>query len=88
MTKWKPEDNLNDIVNLFFKNENNILIILPTLNEEKNIENLYKKIKELKYKFKYLFIDDGSTDGTLEAIKNIKNNNKKYLSFEKKKGLA
>ena len=21
MTKWKPEDNLNDIVDLFFKNE-------------------------------------------------------------------
>ena len=21
MTKWKPEDNLNDIVNLFFQNE-------------------------------------------------------------------
>ena len=65
--------------------KNNILIILPTVNEEKNIKNLYKKIKKLKYKFKYLFIDDGSTDGTLEAIINIKKNNKKNIFLLKRK---
>ena len=65
--------------------KDDILIILPTVNEEKNIKNLYKKIKKLKYEFKYLFIDDGSTDGTLELIKNIIKNNKKNTFLLKRK---
>ena len=39
------------------------LLIIPTLNENKNISNLYKKIKKLNYKINILFVDDNSTDG-------------------------
>ena len=46
-----------------------ILIILPTLNEDKNILILYKKIKSLKIPLDLLFIDDGSSDNTVETIK-------------------
>ena len=50
--------------------QKNILIIIPVLNEVKNIEPLVKKIKfHLKGVDKnFLFIDDNSTDGTREKI--------------------
>ena len=45
-----------------------ILIIIPTLNERKNIKPLFKHIKSLGIKFDLLFIDDNSNDGTQEEI--------------------
>ena len=46
-----------------------ILILIPTLNEVHHIFKLYKKILSLKINFDFLFIDDGSDDGTWEIIK-------------------
>jgi len=60
----------------------NISIIIPAYNEEKNVTELYKQISEhisdlSKYKFTYLFIENGSTDNTypelLELVKLDKN---------------
>lgn len=45
----------------------NTLIILPTYNEAKNIEMLLPKI--LEHDVDILFVDDNSTDGTAEKIK-------------------
>jgi len=64
-------------------------IIIPAYNEEDNIIELNKKLnntlKELDYEL--IYIDDGSTDKTLEKIKEISNNNKiKYISFSKNFG--
>jgi polyisoprenyl-phosphate glycosyltransferase len=50
-------------------------IVVPCLNEEKNIEPFSKKIKLLldgKYNFSILFIDDGSIDGTWNVITDLK----------------
>ena len=47
------------------------LILLPTLNESYHIFRLYKKILSLKLNFHFLFIDDGSIDGTWETIETI-----------------
>ena len=63
-----------------------ILIILPTLNEDKNILILYKKIKSLKIPLDLLFIDDGSSDNTVETIKKItKKKNARIKIFLKKR---
>ena len=47
-------------------------IVIPAHNEEHNIPVIYSAIHnaiaETNYDFKVLFVDDGSTDGTLEAI--------------------
>ena len=51
------------------------LILLPTLNEFKNLKNLYSDIKKLNLNMDILLIDDGSTDGTLEIIEEIVNDN-------------
>ena len=59
---------------------NTVEIVIPTFNEELNIEELYQKIstlivKEKNYKFKILFIDNCSTDNTQNILKNLANNN-------------
>ena len=50
-------------------------IVVPCLNEEKNIEFFSKKIKLLldgKYNFSILFVDDGSIDDTWNVITELK----------------
>ena len=67
------------------------LILLPTLNEIHHIFKLYKKILSLKLNFHFLFIDDGSTDGTWEIIKKIKKSNKNkvfVIRRQNRKGLG
>ena len=58
-----------------------LLIIIPCLNEEKSIKGLIKELKEIKLNADILVIDDGSTDKTylkateqtttIKLIKNI-----------------
>ncbi len=66
------------------------LIIIPTLNENKNIKKLFFQIKKLKSNFDILFIDDNSTDGTKQEIINFnkKFNNVKYIFRPKKLGIG
>ena len=68
-----------------------VLILLPTLNEVHHIPKLYKKISALKLNSDFLFIDDGSTDGTWESIIKIKKSNKKKvftIKRQDRKGLG
>ena len=51
-----------------------ILVIIPVLNEVKNINPIVKKLRK-NNKFDVLFIDDNSTDGT---VQNILKEKKKY----------
>ena len=67
-----------------------IIIIVPTLNERGNIEILYEKLKKENINFDLLFVDDNSTDGSKETIKNLaeKNNNINYIFRAKKMGIG
>ena len=49
------------------------LIIIPTLNESKNIEKLVYKIFK-NSKLKILVIDDNSKDGTINILNQLKKN--------------
>jgi glycosyltransferase involved in cell wall biosynthesis len=53
----------------------NITIVIPSYNEESNIEKLLECLNEviatLDYNFKILFVDDGSRDGTISKLKNL-----------------
>ena len=64
---------------------NKIIVILPTFNEIENIEKLFFLLKKLNLRLSFLFIDHGSTDGTLEIIKKIKNKFNKNVFFISKK---
>ncbi|MBX3165017.1 MAG: glycosyltransferase family 2 protein [Bacteroidetes bacterium] len=53
-----------------------ITIFTPCYNEEKNIENLYLRVRQVTntisdYDFEHLFIDNASSDNTLSVIKTI-----------------
>jgi len=79
-------------------------IIVPCYNEEQNIVAFYETVQaveeqiaesgslENSYDFSYIFIDDGSTDGTLQQIKQIADRGAeeltavKYISFSRNFG--
>lgn len=67
-----------------------LVIIIPTLNEEKNIKNLIEKIFKVNKSFEILFIDDGSTDKTQNLIKDYNKNfnNINYIFRKNKSGIG
>ncbi len=70
-----------------------ISFIIPTLNEKNNIDitvqKIEKSISELE-SYEIIFVDDKSTDGSLEKIKKLSknNNNINYVIPKKKMGLG
>ncbi len=50
-----------------------ISVVIPIYNERENIEELYKKLKEALKTLSHeiIFVDDGSTDGSTEILKQI-----------------
>ncbi|NLD20200.1 MAG: glycosyltransferase family 2 protein [Clostridiales bacterium] len=66
-------------------------IIVPCYNEERNIKDFFVAVQEVVtnldgYVFRYIFIDDGSEDGTLDEIKEIAVDGIKYISFSRNFG--
>tara|TARA_B100000949_G_C14054968_1_gene355263 strand:+ start:117 stop:347 length:231 start_codon:yes stop_codon:yes gene_type:complete len=60
---------------------NNLIIIIPTLNEKENIEILFDKLIKTNIEFDLLFIDDNSNDGTRELIEELAKKNKILIIF-------
>lgn len=71
-----------------------ISIVVPLFNEEESLNILYyklsKEIRKLDRDYEIIFVDDGSTDSSLEILKDIvkKNNKVKIFSFRKNQGKA
>lgn len=69
-----------------------ISIIVPLYNEETNISILHEKVSNvflnLPHQFEIIFVDDGSTDASLNLIQSLseKDNQVKYISFSKNFG--
>ena len=67
--------------------EEMISVIIPVFNEEKNILPLYEKLtavlKQLQQGYEVIFIDDGSTDNTLNHLRRISKDDPsvKVISF-------
>lgn len=57
-----------------------ISIVIPILNEKKNLEKLVKEIKKniKNLIYEVIFVDDNSTDGSIETLHKIKRLNKKF----------
>ena len=56
-------------------------IIIPCKNEEGNVLELYNKIKDTlgKVKYEMIYIDDGSTDKTLDILNSIYYKDKEHV---------
>ena len=69
---------------------NNIIIVIPTFNEKENIIILFNKLTATNIVFDFLFIDDNSSDGSQEIIKELKkkNQNINYIFRPKKMGIG
>jgi len=71
-----------------------ISILVPTLNEEKNIKKVFKLISialiSIKKKYEIIFVDDASTDKTCKNINLLRKKNKNIhlVNSPKKKGLG
>ena len=69
-----------------------ITIVIPLYNEAGNLEKLITELefhtRNLPYNFTYLFVDDGSSDDSLQLIKQLSKNNSKihYIEFSKNFG--
>jgi glycosyltransferase involved in cell wall biosynthesis len=67
-------------------------ILIPVFNEEGNLSLLYEKLvtalKKLGRPYEVIFIDDGSSDGTLEILLDLRerNPNVKIISFSRNFG--
>jgi dolichol-phosphate mannosyltransferase len=70
-----------------------ISVIIPVYSEELVINECYSRVKKVctklsNYDYEIIFIDDGSTDGTLQALKNIASQDQKVkvVSFSRNFG--
>ncbi len=69
-----------------------ITIIIPFLNEEENLPVLFSRCdnlsKKINIEFEYIFIDDGSSDNSLNIVKNLvsTNDNIKYIQLSRNFG--
>jgi len=72
-----------------------VCVIIPCYNEKENLQYLNQRLQEVfktkllnGYKFRILFINDGSNDNTLEEIKELRktNSNIDFISFSRNFG--
>lgn len=65
-------------------------IVVPCYNEEESIGIFFNEIQKVlkDYNFEVIFVNDGSSDNTLEKIKDLanENSNVKYISFSRNFG--
>ena len=69
-------------------------VVVPCYNEDKVIEKLYRVVKQhielnkLISDYEFIFVDDGSTDKTLEKVKGLRNldHRVRFISFSRNFG--
>ena len=67
-------------------------VIIPVFNEEESLQILYSKIKkvmqDIEKEYEVIFVDDASTDNSLEIIKKLKSKHPfiKIISFKSRRG--
>ena len=73
-----------------FKMAYSVSIIIPVFNEEENLNLLHEKITDamskMSHKYEIIYIDDGSSDGSFEVLKSLKDKNTKVIKFRKNFG--
>ena len=70
-----------------------VTLLIPVYNEEDNLPTLYKRLIELierneKYDWEILFVNDGSNDRTLEAVRELRQKDRRvnYVNLSRNFG--
>jgi dolichol-phosphate mannosyltransferase len=62
---------------------NSLAIIIPVFNEMASVERVFAEwfqtLVDLKIDFQFLFIDDGSTDGSFEVLRRIESQHSRHV---------
>jgi len=58
-----------------------ITVVTPCFNEDKNVDDIYRQVREVfselpTYQYEHLFIDNASTDNTVENLRHIASQDK------------
>lgn len=65
-------------------------VVVPCYNEEESVDIFLEEVEKVLagYNFEFVFVNDGSSDNTLEKIKDLANSNPKvkYVSFSRNFG--
>ena len=85
------ESNTNPVIDSFQPNEIReeynylISVVIPLYNEENSIKNLLKDFPN-HYQYEIIIVDDGSTDNSIQKIKEINNSSIKIIHHERNLG--
>lgn len=68
-----------------------VSIVIPLLNEEQSLRELYEQIKDAMHRnsrYEIIFVDDGSTDGSARVIMELRNRDRrvKFIRFRRNFG--
>jgi dolichol-phosphate mannosyltransferase len=68
-----------------------ISVVIPVYNEETNLSNLYNRLEatlsSLRLTYELIFVNDGSTDGSLPLLKDLaREKGVKYIDFSRNFG--
>lgn len=69
-----------------------ISVVVPCYNEEESVGLFYKEMssvaEKMEYEFEYIFVNDGSSDNTLEILMELSRSDErvKYISFSRNFG--
>ncbi|MCP3931224.1 MAG: glycosyltransferase family 2 protein [Bacteroidetes bacterium] len=70
----------------------NVSIVIPLLNEEKNIQILFDEITEVfsnrELSYEIIFVDDGSTDTSLKLLKDLQRENSQVIVVSLRKNFG
>ena len=61
-------------------------VIIPVFNEVKTLRQIYDRVQSTPYEKEIVIIDDGSTDGTRDLLKDLEKESVKIILHEKNMG--
>ncbi|MBI5560478.1 MAG: glycosyltransferase family 2 protein [Deltaproteobacteria bacterium] len=72
--------------------QESVSVIIPVYNEEESLSHLYKKLKDaldgLKRPYEIVFVDDGSSDSTLEILEEMQKKDEKVVAVSFRKNFG